>query len=188
MSEIPDLEQRLEAMRDPFKEAPVEGGYNNDWPPDGDYQGLVRRFDFFEATNTSGHAFLKTEIEIALHPEYTGREVETVHDLEDPERIGWLKKHLAALGVNVESDDFDITQVRPGSELLASLLDVPVAFVIKTGTRINEKTGKPYRSVYVNERLGGPMPAPSSQAAADVPADTTDLTPEQQQADDKIPF
>lgn len=185
MADIPNLEERLAKMRDPFKEATVEGNY--EWPEDGTYQALVRGFDVFEG-NSTGHVYLKTELEIALDPKYTGRQVETIHDLEDPERLSWLKKHLASLGVNVEAYDFDIVQVRPGSELLHSLLDVPVEIVIKTSNKKNEQTGKYYRNCYVNERLGNPMPHADSQAASDVPADTEGLTQEQQQADDKIPF
>jgi antitoxin component HigA of HigAB toxin-antitoxin module len=155
-----NVAERLGAMNDTFQSA-----YDGGMPEDGDYQALVERFDFFESG--AGELFLKTELRIQLDPKYEGATVETVHNLEHPERIQWAKKHLRTLGL--ELDDFSTLQAR-----LSEVLDVPVAITIKTSDKVNEKTGEPYRNVYVNERLGGPMRA---APRPDIPVDTSDYAP-----------
>lgn len=194
MTEIENLQDRLKGGNDAFKAASADGGFSVDWPPDGTYQGLVRKFDFFEGKK-SGDVFVKTVLEVAHDREHQGREVETIHNLTDPERMDWLKTHLSRLGAPV--DEIDLTDVAPGSQLLAELLDTPVEFVIKTADRKNEDTGENYRNVFVNKRLGdplnpgvlgGPMSGGKVQSQSDVPADDSDLTPQQVEADERIPF
>lgn len=167
---VPNLEDRLAAMQAAFKDA-SDPSSNFELPPDGDYQALVNGFDFLEFNDV---AFLKTELQIHNDPEYTGSSASTMHNLEDPDKIGWLKKHLAILGVNVEH--LDLTEVRPGSATLSAVLDTPVEITIKTGSRINQKTGEPYRNVYVNRSLGAPLAGTTSQAKST------------QVADDSVPF
>lgn len=175
---IDNLEERLAAMQDSFNEAPSDISSPFDPPPDGDYQALVKRFDFFES-KTTNHAFLKTELEVVHDPQYTGREASVVHDLEDPDRVNWLKRHLAILGADVES--LDLRQVRPGSELLEALCDTPVEITVKTSDRL-DKDNKPYRNVYVNRKLGDPI-------RSDVPAPRESAAPAAGAVyDDKIPF
>lgn len=172
---IDNLEERLAAMQPHFDQASTDTGPGS-LPPDGDYQALVKRFDFFEA-KSSGQAFLKTELEIVHDRDYAGREAEVVHNLEDPDRINWLKRHLSTLGADVEG--LDLRQVRPGSQLLEALLDTPVEITIKTSDR-RDKDGNPYRNVYVNRKLGEPI--------TDVPV-TADPVPAGAATDpDKIPF
>jgi hypothetical protein len=177
---VDNLEERLRSTQEAFQKASTDGGFNQNWPPDGTYQGIIRNFDFFESKDKR-FAFLKTEIETANHPEYAGMGVETIHAIDDPERIGFLKRHLDTLGVDV--DNLDLTQVVPGSELLNGLLDVPIQFAIKTSDK-KDSEGNPYRNCYVNQRLGGPM-------QSDVPADTTDMGNGGSAAtarDEEIPF
>lgn len=158
---IDNFDERLARMQPHFDQASADPAGQFDLPPDGDYQALVRGFDFFEARD---HIFLKTELEVANHPDHAGRRAETVHDLEDPNRIEWLKKHLATLGADVNG--LDLTQVRPGSPLLLALCDTPVEIKVKTSDK-RDKDGNYYRNVYVNKRLGDPLrsdvPAPSPE-------------------------
>jgi hypothetical protein len=177
---VDNLEDRLKAMQAPFQQAPIPDSGGKSMPPDGKYQGLVKGFDFFES-NSTGHLFLKTILEVALHPDHTGAEVETVHNLEDPARIEWAKGHLATLGLDVDQLDLGSLQGE-----LEKVLDVPVEFQIKTSDKKNAD-GIPYRNVYVNKRLGDPMP----RAQGDVPADTEGLAEEPVgagKATDDIPF
>lgn len=149
---IDNLEDRLAKMQPAFQQASADTGSPFDPPPDGDYQALVKRFDFFESK--AGQAFLKTEMEVVHDPHYSGREASVVHNLEDPDRINYLKRHLAILGADV--DALDLRLVRPGSVVLEALCDTPVEITVKTSDR-TDKDGNPYRNVYVNRRLGDPV-------------------------------
>lgn len=174
---IDNLEERLAAMQPAFTEASADTGSPFEPPPDGDYQALVKRFDFFESK--AGQAFLKTEMEVVHDQAYNGREVSVVHNLEDPERINYLKRHLDILGADVKG--LDLRLIRPGSELLGSLCDTPVEITVKTSDRV-DKDGKPYRNIYVNRRLGEPI---RSDVPAPAPAAVSTATVID---DEKIPF
>ena len=142
----------LKQYDDAFRNAKAEGG-NYDLPPDGTYQAIVDRFDFFE--NRDGdRLFLKTELTVQNHPDESGRLIEIIHQLNDPDRVEWLKKHLHRLGVPVE--EISVSQLRPGSEVLAAVCDVPVQVEVKTSDR-KKDDGTPYRNAYVNQRLGPPL-------------------------------
>lgn len=203
MSEIEGLQERLREGEESFKKAPADGGFSTELPPDGEYQAVVKKFDFFESKK-SGDAFLKTVLEIAFDREWQGTEVETIHNLTDPEVLesGWLKTHLKRLGADV--DELELSAVSPGSELLGSLLDVPVAIAIKTSDRTNDQ-GEPYRNVYLNKRLGDPLQGGSTGVAggpmeggkvqapeSEVPADEAGLdksgTGAESKDDEEIPF
>jgi hypothetical protein len=151
---VSDVTTRLQAMNDAWQQAEIpEGGY--ELPPDGDYQAVVERFDWFEA-NSNGHLFLKTEMRISSGAS-SGAEVQTIHDVEDPERLGWLKRHLSTLGV--EDGPLNTLEQR-----LAPVAGTPVEIRIKTSTKTNAD-GIPYRNVYVNKRLGAPGAAPAAAAS-----------------------
>lgn len=137
-------------------------------PPDGEYQAVIDRFDFLESPK-NGRLYLKTIATVAVGPQQ-GKQVSTLHDLEDPERLGYLKKHLSVLEVEPAS-------LRNLEESLSSALDCPFLVAVKTTL----KGGETYRNVYFNQRLGGPLsrtltdvpasagPAPSSAIEADIP-------------------
>lgn len=177
---VDNLEERLARQQEEYANVPAaSNGEPDELPPDGDYQALVRAFDFFESK--AGTAYFKIELEIALDPEYKGRSVDVIRQLEprleqDQEswrkQLSFLKGDLKTLGVPV---DTPLTEIRPGSDVLRAVLDVPVEIAIRTSQSINQKTGQPYRNVYINERLGEPMRA----GGGDVPPDTSGL-PQQQ--------
>lgn len=200
MTEIPNLRERVAAGQQAFENAPADGGYSSDLPPDGTYQAIVKGFDFFEGKK-SGDVFFKTVTTIAFDREYQGREAETIHNITDPEKLAWVKTHLSRLGADVDNVEL-ADLVAPGSEHLTALLDVPVEIAIKTSDNTDEN-GAHYRNVYVNKRLGdalagdvvgGPrVGGRIEQPGGDAPADTAGL--EQQPAaagagrsDDDIPF
>lgn len=185
MSPIDNLEQRLAAVDQQFKAAPSEPGYGDRLPEPGTYQGILRTIDFFEAKAT-GQAYLKLVFEVVNDPAYNGLEVEVIHPLEPDGpadfvemKYGFLKKDLKTLGIDVDSDEFSLTQVRPGSPIWDDVLDVPVEFAVVESKKVNQETGKPWKNVYLNERLGGPLPA-------DVP-NTLEPQPQVDPADD-LPF
>lgn len=158
MSNVSD---RLRGMDDQFEstEAKVSGGS----VPDGEYEALLERFDFWEKKG-GGPLKLITEVRVDAG-EYAGLSAPSVwHELEDPERIGWTKGYLHTLGLE---------GVKP-SELETAL--EPIAGRTRVGIRIatTTKNGKTYRDTYINEVIGEPGSA--------APASTDDGT------DDDISF
>jgi hypothetical protein len=162
---IDNLAERLAGLNDDWQDAKT---FSRNWPPDGDYQALVHRFDFFEG-GENNHAYLKTELEVQHDDDWHGTIVETIHDLEDPDRLGFLKQHLQTLGL--ELDSFSDLENR-----LSEVLDVPVAIRIKTSDK-TDNDGNNYRNAYVNERLGGPIGSDVPPDTAGLPVDEPDFAP-----------
>lgn len=142
------LRQRLAEMQQSFDNAELGGGYGDplDGIDDDDYQARLESFDLFQGKKNPEHWFLKTFFSIQHHPELAGRELTTLHNIADPDKIGFLKDHLHALGVDVTQ--LDLTDIYPGSDLLNSLLDAPCLVGVYTNA-------KGYRNVAVRQRLDG---------------------------------
>lgn len=126
---------------------------------EGEYQGTIQRFDFFEA-NATGDIYLKVEIAFAHQPEYEGQEVEAIYNLTNPERLTWTKKFVGIIGY-----DGPLSQIVTGG--LEPFIGLPVEFKIAYPGKQN-KYGDEIMNVYVNRRLGE-LTGPST----DVPADTS---------------
>lgn len=174
---------RLAQMDGAYDDAPVAGGFE-DLPPDGDYQVVVDRFDFIEAQK-NGRLYLKTIGSVATGP-HKGRTVSCLHDLEDADRLKYLKKHLAVLEVEPVS-------LRHLEIALKAALDVPFLVAVKTSGE--------YRNVYFNQKLGGPIRQPEAPQPTGLdarptlddvfkPGGTTGTTgpPVRSAIDDNIPF
>lgn len=200
---IDDFESRMAQLDDTFKNAPSDGGgFFNELPEPGTYQAILRAVDFFEQKNPPNCAFLKIIYEVVFDPKYNGAEVEMVYNLEPqkvsrPEevqmKLGFLKSDLKKLGVDVDSDDFSLTMVRPGGDIWDQVFDVPVELAIKDSKKLNEQTGRPYRNAYLNTRTGDPLPkgaAGMATAMSDLPVQPIEDTPPpaEPDADEKIPF
>jgi hypothetical protein len=140
---------RLAAMDTSYDNAPVAGGFE-DLPPDGEYQAIIDRFDFIESQK-NGRLYLKTIASVAAGPQ-KGKKVSTLHDLEDPDRLKYLKKHLSVLEVEPVS-------LRNLEAELPKALDVPFLVAVKTSGE--------FRNVYFNQKLGGPVR--ESDLGIDVP-------------------
>lgn len=178
MNTVPNLKERLAAMNDAWQTAD-----DGSQLPDGTYQALVQAFDPIEG---GGRAFLKTVFVIQHHETYSGREVEVIHSLEDPDRIHYLRKHLRILGI--ELDDLGDLET-----VLHTALDVPVEIAVKASDRINDFTGLPYLNVYVNERLGDPLQRTDVPIDVESAHDQLDVDGGQRQRtnainDSEIPF
>lgn len=177
---VDNLEERLGAMQESFNEAKADApGGSGPMPPDGKYQALIHEFDFFESGQ--GEAFLKTRMQIALDKDWEGTIVETVHNLENPERLGWLKAHLSTLGLDVEN--FELSAL---IDRLPELLDVPVAIAIKRSSKKDE-AGNHWVNVFLNDRLGDPM-RKSTDLPVESPKDSPKGTPVETNPDDDVPF
>jgi hypothetical protein len=136
-----DYAERLAEMQDAYDEA--EAKTSGGSVPDGDYEGQIERFDFWEKEG-GGPLKLITEISIT-EGEYMGLSAPSVwHELEDPDRIAWTKGYLEMLGLEG-----------------VNLADLPAALeplcgVARVSIRVTttDKGEKKYRNTYVNELLG----------------------------------
>lgn len=147
---IDNLQERLAAMEAAFENAPVDSGSMYDLPPDdGNYEGLIDRFDFFEGGDPT-QAYLAIRIKI-VHNQYGGRIADVVHALEDADRFPRLKKDLATLGRG--PGEYQLQDLTPDSPFLEGLLDTPVVIRISTGKKIDNRTGQLKRFVDLDRRL-----------------------------------
>jgi hypothetical protein len=137
--------ERLKAMQEKFDEAP-QGGYGDPFQgiEDDDYQGRIDSWDMFPGKKDPSALFLKMVASIQHHPVHAGRPVDFLFNVTDPDRLGFLKDHFWNLGVA----ELDMAQLAPGSELLSSLLDVPVLIGVYTNK-------KGYRNAVIRQRLDG---------------------------------
>jgi hypothetical protein len=186
---LDDLEDRLSSLDELWKTAKTDGPSGN-WLPDedGDYQGILVQVDFFEQKKEPvGKAWLKLIWELqetnSSDRQYAGMQVSKLYDLEPQlvsgrvpasteevqQKLGFLKRDLKTLGIDVEAEDFSMGLVRPGSPIWDVALNCPYDLAVKTSTS-TDKEGKPYRNLYVNARLGGPL---TGDVPADVPAPAT---------------
>lgn len=168
-----DYSERLAAMQDAYdeSEAKTSGGA----VPDGDYEGQIERFDFWEKEG-GGPLKLITEISVT-EGEYMGLSAPSVwHELEDPDRIAWTKGYLEMLGLQG-----------------VSLVDLPKALEPLCGkarvairVTTTDKGDKKYRNTYVNELLGQGEDWSGGGTKSEVPAD--DFGPPDATDDEDIPF
>jgi hypothetical protein len=190
MSLPENLADRLARVQPAFDAAPDEGPSQFDPPPDGEYQTLLHEFDFFEGGEPR-QAYMKIRFQVVHHPEQAGRFCEIVYTLEDPDRISYLRADLHKLGE--DTSRFDLAREITTGALQARLLDTPVLVRVKTGSKMNPKTGRPYVGVYVQRRLGDPDRTARRDlertGASDVPGAAAGefVHPEQASLDD-VPF
>ena len=173
---IDNLAERLARLNANFQDAPASSSMY-DAPPDDDYQALIHEFDFFEAGSPT-QAFLKFRYQVQHHPEYGGRICDNVYNLEDPDRIEYLKRDLARLVGEEKVAQLNYgTDLLPGSDFLESLLDVPVLIRVKRPGKTNSK-GYEIVNVYLQQRLGEqqrPAKDRLPTSGSDVPSDTKDF-------------
>jgi hypothetical protein len=151
---IENLAARLARLQSNFQEASADGGSMYDPPPDDDYQALINEFEFFEAGQPT-QAFLKMRLLVQHHDKYGGRVCDTIYNLEDPDRLDWLKRDLAKIvgPERVEQLNYGV-DLLPGSAFLEKeLLDVPVLIRVKRPGKTNSK-GYEIVNVYIQQRLG----------------------------------
>lgn len=157
-----DLSAKLAALDEEFADAPVDDDPYA-LPEPGTYQAILRRIDSFDSK--AGDFFLKLVYEIALDAKYEGREVDMLYNMTNTDvdgdmrrkRLGFLKKDLTTLGFDTDAEDFSLGQLYPGSSVWEQVLDVPVELAIVDSKKTNPTTGRPYRNVYLNARMGDPL-------------------------------
>jgi hypothetical protein len=130
---LDDLEDRLSSLDELWKTAKTDGPSGN-WLPDddGDYQGILVQVDFFEQKKEPvGKAWLKLIWELqetnADDRQYAGMQVSKLYDLEPQlvsgrvpasteevqQKLGFLKRDLKTLGIDVEAEDFSMGSRAP---------------------------------------------------------------------------
>jgi hypothetical protein len=123
--------------------------------PDGEYEAMIERFDFWEADG-GGPLKLITELSIA-EGDYAGQSPPSVwHELEDEERIAWTKGYLELLGL----EGIRLSELEDRLEPLAERTRV----AIRVATTTSKKNGREYRNTYINEVIGTPGEAEPTQA------------------------
>lgn len=184
------IEDRLAAMDGDFKKAKEPSAGGGSWMPeeDGDYQVIVERFDTFTSKDKTA-LFLKAELKIANDREYDGQVMEKVWPLDDPDKLGYLKRDLRTMGLEPDADDFSFGNLLTELE---QVLDVPLMVAVVTSNRLNEKTNEYYRNIYINQRLGAPLRQQDVERTgrSDVPAEAPPTRAPQTvpDDDDDIPF
>jgi hypothetical protein len=68
-----------------------------------------------------------------------------------------MLKDLKTLGVKTDDPDFSLALIRPGSPIWDGCLGAPYELAVVESKKVNDRTGKPYVNLYLNERLGGPL-------------------------------
>jgi hypothetical protein len=204
---LDDLDRRMAQLDDQLDGARKYADDTSNWLPDpGTYQGILNDVDFFEQKKApEGKAWLKLTWELqhtgSHDAEYAGLTVSKLYDLEPhlvagpipasteevQRKIGFMLKDLKTLGVKTDDPDFSLALIRPGSPIWDGCLGAPYELAVVESKKINERTGKPYVNLYLNERLGGPL-------TPDVPSNVSpdDFAPPVQAGsavpDDDIPF
>jgi hypothetical protein len=184
MGMSPDLAERLAKVQSAFDAAPAE--FDNT-PPLGDHQTLVHEYDFFQGGDPR-QEFMKIRFQVQ-HSEHAGRMIEKVYSIETEDGVAFLKADLHRMGVDVSA--FQLSSIVDGT-LQEQTLDLPLLLRVKEGTKQNPKTGKPYVSVYIQQRLGDPVRGKRDAlptTGSDVPGATGDefVHPQQGNLDD-VPF
>ena len=127
---------RLSSVQDAFDKASDTDPDPFALPEPGDYGATVDSFDIIDS---SKGLLFKTTLTIINDQQYAGRQVDTIHNLEDQKRIDYLKSHLAKLGANTAGIRL-AEDLRPGSDFLRGLLDVVVEIAIKDSKKVNPNT------------------------------------------------
>lgn len=150
------LEARLAEMNGAWDSVPEDSGSIYTAPPDGEYPALLLEFKFIERKDPPHDYFLVMVWQIKAL--MAGKRVEQVYALEDPERLQILKSALSRL----ESLPERFSDIRPGTEYMNGLLDMPAIIAVRTavdretGEILHDDRGRRRINVYVNERVGNP--------------------------------
>jgi hypothetical protein len=158
-----NLEGKLAQLQELWDSAAVAGTV-----PEGDYEGEVVDFDFFESKADPPELFLKTELAIRLPREYDGVQLEVINSLSGtPERVSYAKELLGKLGVDVDN-----LSMGAMIEELRRVIGTGVSMRVTKNTR----NGKTYQNVYVNDFLFAPgEQLPHQAAQSDAPPDMEGL-------------
>lgn len=170
--------ERLKAMDGAWQAADADEKQEEarEWenPPDGDYQARVHSFDFHDG---KGGLALRTQFEL-IAPSNAGWKVSTFHPLENPERLKWTKRHLAALGVEAHSlEELEVN--------LNGALDKVCDVALKTR---KGNDGREWQNLYLNRVHQGVTAGPPGSATEAPPHQDTDRPEPKLAPLDDIPF
>lgn len=143
-----------EQINQAYKTASVDGFA--ELPPDGMYVCEVMGFDFFES-NKNGHEYLKTSLAVTEPAAHKGAPIDLIHVVTDPDKVGFLKRHLYALDVRLDELSQIITKIHEAA-------GKHVAVTVKTSAKTNDQ-GVPYRNAYVDNVV---QPGNGSDLPSDV--------------------
>lgn len=167
-----EVQERLAKMDPTFEESEAARSGS---APDGDYEGLIERFDFW--SKEGGPLKLITEISIQ-GGDYDGTSAPSLwHDLEDPDRIKWTKGYLEQLGL----EGIKLSELKEKLAPLAGRTRV----MIRIATSENKDTGKIYRNTYLNTVLERREVDEAAEVAKEA-FDGEDAPPEH--TDEDVPF
>lgn len=119
--------------------------------PDGKYQVRIDRASF-KQSNATGDWGLNLEM-VVLSGEHEGRYIFKWSNLEDTERLGYLKADLTTLGYSGLLSELE--------DNLAQLLDVKLEVQLKSKAGKTDPS-KTYQNCYLNKNLGSQPAAQST--------------------------
>lgn len=144
-----EYEDYLASFDDAFAEAPTPVRGASGSVPDGKYQVKIDKVQIRNNVNTQATE-LAFQLKV-LNGEHAGRIIFHQRQLDDPERMSYLRGDLHVCGVEISS----LSQL-PRS--LENFLDIMLEVQVKSKTSKTDPS-KSYQNVYLNKRItdGGDM-------------------------------
>lgn len=139
-----EYEDYLKSFDEAFTAAPVPERGNYSAVPDGRYQVFIDKAEIRTNTNTGGME-LSVQLKI-LGGEYQNRIIFHRRELDNPDRMSYLRGDLEVLGMG------DVQRISQLPSQLKRMLDVKLEVQVKHKPNPNNPE-RPYVNVYLNKRL-----------------------------------
>jgi hypothetical protein len=137
----------LTFLDDQFEEAEEPQGGTS--VPDGQYTAKVENVEFTETRTAEPKPILKQEL-VITDGEFSGKSLYRNNLMSTAQNLGYLKKDLRALGIDVNAPGFKLSHFLQNG--LSELLDKVVGVTVKNKL---DQTGTMRCNVYINDAGAG---------------------------------